>query len=303
MGSCFANAIGTRFEQFKFSSCTNPFGTTYNPISIHRQLKWTLNNELPSENSYANNGEVFFNYNFHSHFSALDKKNLEAQIAEVVRYSNSFLKNTTYILLTYGTAWVYQQKKDNEIVANCHKQPASLFEKRLLTQHEIEESFSSVYELIRKQNPSIKIILTISPVRHIKDTLPLNMVSKSILHVACHSITQQFSGVEYFPAYEIMMDDLRDYRFYKQDRIHPTEEAEDYIWEKFCQSHFDETTLHFIERWKEIKSALAHKPFHPLSRKHQEFLIQLLADLEKLSTRIHTEDEIRLIKQQLINPH
>lgn len=301
MGSCFANAIGLRLEDFKFKTQVNPFGIAYNPVSIHQQLGFALKKELPADGSYATDGELFFNYYFHSLFSSLNKDELSNQIKEVIHQSNSFLKETSCLILTYGTAWVYELKDKKEIVANCHKQPASLFEKRLLTQKEVEDSFESVYEIISKQNPSIQIILTVSPVRHIKDTLPLNAVSKSILRIACHSLAQQFKNVEYFPACEIMMDDLRDYRFYKQDRIHPTEEAEDYIWEKFGDAYFDETTLNFIETWIEIKSALAHKPFLPHSRKHQQFLNELLVRLEKLKPMIDTEQEIRDVQSQLIS--
>lgn len=299
MGSCFANAIGLRLLDFKFKTLVNPFGTTYNPVSIHQQLGFALRNELPENESYATDGELFFNYHFHSQFSSLNRDGLSNQIKEITHQTNSFIKETSCLILTYGTAWVYELKSKNEIVANCHKQPALLFEKRLLTQNEIEDSFGSVYKIISRQNPSCKIILTVSPVRHIKDTLPLNAVSKSILRVACHSISKRFDNVEYFPAYEIMLDDLRDYRFYKQDRIHPTEEAEDYIWEKFCHSHFDETTLHFIETWKEIKTALTHKPFHPNSKKHQEFLIGLQSRLEKLKPVIDVESEIQEVQSQL----
>ncbi len=299
MGSCFANAIGSRLQEFKFKSAVNPFGITYNPVSIHQQLGFALRNELPKGESYATDGELFFNYHFHSQVSSLSKDELSNRIKETVQQSNLFLKEASSVILTYGTSWVYELKDRKEIVANCHKQPASLFEKRLLTQKEIEDSFESIYKIISEKNPSVKIILTVSPVRHIKDTLPLNTLSKSILRVACDSIAQRFSNVEYFPAYEIMLDDLRDYRFYKQDRIHPTEEAENYIWEKFCKTYFDETTLHFIETWKEIKSALTHKPFHPNSKKHQHFLRELLARLEKLKTIINTENEIRDVMSQL----
>lgn len=299
MGSCFANAIGSRLQQFKFSSLTNPFGTTYNPVSIHRQLNWALTNEAPQEKTYTSNGEVFLNYHLHSQFSSLEKTELQSLVTKAIEHSNSFLKSTTCILITYGTSWVFELKSEKEIVANCHKQSPALFEKRLLTQSEIEKSFADTYNQIQKLKRSVKIILTVSPVRHIKDTLPLNMVSKSGLLTACHAITQQFSGVEYFPAYEIMMDDLRDYRFYKQDRIHPTEEAEDYIWQKFCQSHFNKTALHFIETWKEIQAALAHKPFHPHSAKHQQFLKDLLKRLEKMKTSIDTTKEMDQVLQQI----
>lgn len=298
MGSCFANALGAKLETFKFATLTNPFGATYNPVSIHRQLKWSAANEMPEAAGYGSDGDLFFHYHFHSQFSSLQKPTLETQIAEAIQRTNTFLKTVTCLTVTYGTAWVYELKNEKEIVANCHKQPSSLFEKRLLTQEEIIQSFTSVYQTIVQQNPSLKIILTVSPVRHLKDTLPANALSKSILRVACYHLTHRFENVEYFPAYEIMVDDLRDYRFYRQDRIHPTEEAEDYIWEKFCQSHFDKPTLEFLESWKEIQSALAHKPFHQSSKKHQDFLRGLLVKLENLKPFVDVEKEISELKKK-----
>src|SRR6185369_3638007 len=170
----------------------------------------------------------------------------------------------------------YRLKTSNEIVANCHKVPSINFTKSLLTETEIIESFQGFYAKLKSINPDCKIILTISPVRHLKDTLELNSVSKSMLRLSCHSIGNKFSDVEYFPAYEILLDDLRDYRFYKTDRLHPTEEAVEYIWEKFVSAYFDASSKEFIKEWKEIRKDLQHKAFHSQSENHQKFLKSLL---------------------------
>lgn len=147
----------------------------------------------------------------------------------------------------------------------------------------------------------MKIILTVSPVRHLKDTLELNSVSKSVLRLACHQIAGQFDDVEYFPAYEIVMDDLRDYRFYKADMLHPTEEAEDYVWDKFMERYFSPALRDFIHRWQAILLAMRHKPFHPGSSAHQQFLRETLKRLEEFKSLVDVEEEILTLKQQIDN--
>src|SRR5690606_20279404 len=188
---------------------------------------------------------------------------------------------------------------DLDPVANCHKMPSSGFDKRLISAEEIFNSFSSLYTRLQELNPGIRIILTVSPVRHIRDTLPFNQVSKSILRVACHQLAGTFKDVEYFPSYEIMMDDLRDYRFYKPDMIHPTEQAEDYIWEKFIESNLTIEAKKFVFQWKSIQTALQHKPFHVQSRGHQNFLKQTIHKLEQLSDIVNVDEEIAALKAQL----
>ncbi len=300
IGSCFADAMGKHLLENKFES-NNCFGTVYNPVSIHQLLLFGLEQELPSPASYLENEGIHFNYDFHSSFSSLQKKGLENKIETKIAAANQFLKTANRIIITYGTAFVYKRKDTNAIVANCHKLAASHFIKILLTEYEIVESFQKVYSKLKLSNPNCKIILTASPVRHLKDTLELNAVSKSILRLSCHSIVQQFSDVEYFPAYEILLDDLRDYRFYKTDRLHPTDEAIEYIWKKFTDSYFNEPTKKFINDWKEIKKDLHHKPFQPQSASHQKFLKSTLIKLEKLNSVANMIDEIKNLKSQIVN--
>ncbi len=296
IGSCFADEIGSRLTENKFDSWNNRFGTVYNPTSIHCLLLLALENKLPSSESYLHNEEVHFNYNFHSSLSALNQQELENKVKTSIANANEFLKNTNRIIITYGTAFVYRLKNNNEIVANCHKIPSSNFTKSLLRESEVIESFQIFYSKLKSINPDCKIILTVSPVRHLKDTLELNSVSKSILRLSCHSIVNQFSDVEYFPAYEILLDDLRDYRFYKTDRLHPTEEAVEYIWEKFIATYFDEPSKKFIMEWREIRKDLQHQPFHPQSDNHQRFLKSVLNRLENMNTAIDFSNEIETLK-------
>ena len=299
IGSCFANEIGNQLKESKFAISKNPFGTVYNPVSIHRLLLFGLNKSFPGQESYSKNEDICFNYHFHSSFSSLNRGDLESKIRNSILESNSFLKTTDRIIITYGTAFVYKLKSSNEIVANCHKMPSASFEKLLLTESDILKSFEEFYTDLKSINPSVKIILTVSPVRHLKDTLELNAVSKSILRVACHSITNRFPEVEYFPAFEILLDDLRDYRFYKTDRLHATEEAVQYIWEKFVGAYFDEPTKKNVLEWQKIKRDLKHKPFHAQSEKHQKFLRSVLNKLELLNPSIDVKEEIQNLKNEI----
>jgi hypothetical protein len=299
-GSCFADAIGNRLAGYKIKSLVNPFGVIYNPESIHKVLNYSIFNEPLPEHTYLQQEEVFLNYNFHSEFSALKKEELVARLTNAIGASHYFLKDTDWLVITYGTAWVYLRKETGDIVANCHKLPSAAFVKSLLDSETIVSSFNLFYDRLKKFNPQIKIILTVSPVRHIRDTLELNSVSKSMLRVACHNISSQYDDVDYFPAYEIMMDDLRDYRFYKSDMLHPTVEAEDYIWEKFMERYFSVDLKAFVEKWKIILSAMRHKPFHPHTAAHQQFLHSTLARLAELKSEVNVDEEVAVIKEQLI---
>jgi len=300
-GSCFADAIGYRLTSFKRRTLVNPFGVIYNPESIHKVLAYSIFNEPLPEHTFVQNQEVHLNFNFHSAFSALKKNVLVEQLLNTIGSTHYFLKDADWLLLTYGTAWVYRRRETGEIVANCHKLPSALFAKSLLTPEAIISSFRDFYGQLKRFNPRIKIILTVSPVRHLKDTLELNNLSKSVLRVACHDISSQHDDVEYFPAYEMMIDDLRDYRFYKGDMLHPTAEAEDYIWEKFMERYFSPGLKDFVQQWKVILSAMRHKAFHPLAPAHQQFLRDTLKKLEELKTLADVDEEVALISKQILN--
>lgn len=300
-GSCFSDAIGNRLIQYKIETAVNPFGTIYNPESIHKVLSSSIFNEPLPDHTYLQNSEIHLNFDFHSEFSALDRDTLVSHLTNAVGSTHYFLKDTDWILITYGTAWVYHRKDTGEIVANCHKLPSSMFSKSLLSVDTVTSSFSEFYQRLKNFNPKVKIILTVSPVRHIKDTLELNSVSKSVLRVACHNIAGSYADVDYFPAYEIMVDDLRDYRFYSSDMLHPTSDAEDYIWEKFMERYFSSHLQDFVQQWRPILSALRHRPFHPQSAAHQQFIKDTLKKLSDLKSLVNIDDEISVLKQHFIN--
>jgi len=299
LGSCFSDSIGNTLKGNKINTLVNPFGTAYNPVSIQKLMQMAIRNEKPSDDTYLLRDEIHSNYDFHSSFSDLTKGKLEKRMVGQINTVHTYLHTCDFLFITWGTAWVYERKDNRQIVSNCHKQPSVLFSKRLLTHKEIINSFIALHHDLKQFNPGIKIILTLSPVRHLKDTMELNNVSKSVLRLACHSITQRVEETDYFPAYEIMMDDLRDYRFYAADRIHPSVEAEEYIWEKLTDRYFDSDTKSIIQQWELVKKLLAHKPFHAQSASHQKFLNETLLKLKALSTKINVEDEILLLSQEI----
>ena len=300
MGSCFAQNMGKRMLDNKFHAYCNPFGIIFNPLSIFELLQLAATStELPG-NSYVQNEKIWFNYKIHSGFSDPNKATLENKVNHALEKTSQFLRKTNLLILTFGTAWVYELKNTGMLVANCHKVPQHAFTKRLISPEEIISSFEQLLKTLKKIRPDLKCILTVSPVRHIKDTIPLNMVSKSILRLACHQLQENHPEIDYFPAYELLMDDLRDYRFYEKDMLHPNELAQEYVWQHFAPAYFDETTLHFLDTWKKIKSALNHRPFHPASEVHQDFLKNTLAKLEALSKTLDVTEEMATIKAQVI---
>lgn len=300
IGSCFSDAIGTTLSTYKFSCSSNPFGAIYNPTSIHKILLYAIHNQLPPDHTFLTSQGVYLNYDFHSTFGSLSSSELRKALTESIGSIHYFLKETNWLLITYGTSWVYTRKDTGDIVANCHKMPSTGFEKELYTQKKFIESFEALLQQLRAFNPHINIILTVSPVRHIKDTLEMNSVSKAILRLGCHTLSELHENVHYFPSYELMMDDLRDYRFYKPDMIHPSTEAEEYIWQKFTETYFDEPTRSFIADWRDLLQALQHKAFHPTSSAHQQFVQETLKKLERFSGLVNVDAEREQLKKQLL---
>lgn len=300
LGSCFADVIGSRLQANKIIAEVNPFGAIFNPHSIHKILKYIVEDTLPSENTFVQNKEIFLNYDFHSKLAALNISEVQKIIKDKIHASHNILKSAQWLVITYGTAWVYSRKDNDEIVANCHKLPNQQFYKTLLTHKQIINSFDEVYKALKSFNSEIKIILTVSPVRHLKDTLVLNSVSKSVLRLACHTISTSYNDVNYFPAYEIMMDDLRDYRFYKPDMIHPSEEAEDYIWQSFIDAYADEGLKKFLRKWNELSIAISHKPFHIGTEAHQTFLRETIHKFQMLGNEVNVDAEVELLTDQLV---
>ncbi len=296
IGSCFADHIGNYLVDHKFPILSNPFGVIFNPISIVELLKMTQSQTF-SSNLITEHQGIFHHFSFHSNLSALSKKKLELQLTNKIKEVLSFLNTTDTLIITLGTAFVYEHLNHNMIVANCHKVPQKKFRKRLVTVDEIIHAFRNIKTLL---NQFKQVIITVSPVRHLKDSIPLNSVSKSTLRLACHQLCEQFDNFYYFPSYEILMDELRDYRFFKEDMIHPNEIAQKYVWEKFQDAFFSEETKKDVQTIHKLKQASLHKPFHVKSDAHQKFIKNTLSKIETLEKEFDFTEEINSLKQQLL---
>ncbi len=299
MGSCFAEVLGSRLSENKIPTLANPFGTIFNPISMAKLFKQAVDNQVPDEDLFVEKQGVWFHYDFHSSLWGQNKEELAECLTQKMQEVKGWLQKTDFLIFTFGTAFVYRHLETRQIVANCHKMPNKLFQKELLSTTALTEDFKQLHNLLSVLNPSVTIILTVSPVRHTRDTLPLNAVSKSILRVACHELSESLEKVCYFPAYELLMDDLRDYRFYKPDLIHPNEVAEEYIFQKFSEKYFNDLLKQFVREWQKIQQEINHRPQHPNTPAHGLFLENLLKKLQKISALVNVDAEIEAAHQQL----
>ncbi len=301
IGSCFADSIGERLRLNKVMTLVNPFGTVFQPLALAQLLRAAAGEEQDWQQHVVEARGRWQSYDFHSTIGAESPVELLQLIQETVRRVGDFVRTADTVVLTLGTAWAYRLRETGELVSNLHKLPAALFEKELLTADEIVNGLAEVHALLRRLNPEIRLVLTVSPVRHIKDTLPLNAVSKSVLRVACHYLSELLPGVSYFPAYELLTDELRDYRFYASDMLHPSEVAEDYIWDKFARAYFDADFGRFRKEWAAVRQSLGHRPLHLGAPEHRTFLDQTAERLERLSSQgVDVRQELRDVQRQLV---
>ncbi|MBJ6143504.1 GSCFA domain-containing protein [Hymenobacter sp. BT559] len=300
VGSCFADSIGERLRLNKVNALVNPFGTVFQPLALAQLLRAAAGEEQDWQQHVVEARGRWQSYDFHGTIGAESPVELLQTIQETVRRVGDFVRTANAVILTLGTAWAYRLRETGELVSNLHKLPAGLFEKELLTADEIVNGLAEVHALLRRMNPAIRIVLTVSPVRHIKDTLPLNAVSKSVLRVACHYLSELLPNVSYFPAYELLTDDLRDYRFYAADMLHPSEVAEDYIWERFARAYFDADFGRFRKEWAAVRQSLGHRPLHPGAPEHRAFLDQTRERLERMTSQgVDVRQELRDVQRQL----
>jgi lysophospholipase L1-like esterase len=300
MGSCFADEIGAQFKENKFDTLVNPFGTLFNPLSVFQHLIHALSSEPLNPEKWVVYKGLHFHYDLHSSIFHKEKNDLVSQYQSLQKQVKHYL-NGDYIFITLGTAWVYEWVATGETVANCHKQGSRLFRKNLLSPDQILTSFEDCYQLLKSNNPNLKFIFTVSPVRHIKDTLSLNAVSKATLRLSAHQICTQFEDCYYFPSYEIVLDELRDYRFYSPDLLHPNEVAVKHIWNKLGTVIFEKETIGINEKWQKISRSLAHIPLHPDTVEYQNHLLHTLKSLEDLEELLPVEEEIAKLSQKIKN--
>ncbi|GJM35770.1 MAG: hypothetical protein DHS20C18_47710 [Saprospiraceae bacterium] len=290
MGSCFAEHIGGRLLRYKFPTLLNSHGILFNAISIAQALQDLLSEKQYVEADLFQHGEQWHSYAHHGHFSHPDLAEALAQINGRLNEARNFLEKTDILVLTLGTANAFSLRTSGAIVANCHKVPGTAFDRVRLLVSDIVKTLGDAIQALQNRRPELKVLLTVSPVRHIRDGLVENQRSKATLLLAAEALQQSFDFVYYFPSYEMVMDDLRDYRFYDQDMIHPSPMAIDYIWEQFRMAFFSEETQQLLQRIDRILSASRHRPFQPESAAHQTFQKKQLSEIAALQTKWPTLD-------------
>ena len=287
LGSCFASNIGNQLKKYRFQAVQNPFGTLFHPLVIAALFERAVKKDYFTKEDCFLNGESWYSYHVHSSLNAPSNDELVTLLNTKLDLLRTVVLEASHIVITLGTAWGYRLKKTADLVANCHKQPQKNFSKELLTVEEVSQYLQFVQHLLKEVNPSATLLFTVSPIRHIKDGIVENQRSKSHLIAGVHQALEESSLTEtipsfYFPAYELLMDELRDYRFYAADLIHPNEMGIQYVWEKFIKTWVSETALGTMKKVEEIQKGLQHKPFHPQSKAHQKFRKSLEAKISKL---------------------
>lgn len=271
LGSCFANNIGDKLAYYKFRALQNPFGVLFHPLAIENLISRAIQEESYTEEEVFFLNERWQCYDAHSDLSSVAKEDLLGSLNSGLSKTKLYINKASHIFITLGTAWTYQLKESGKEVANCHKVPQLAFKKELLSIEKIVQSLEAIVHQIQTINTKTQIVFTVSPVRHLKDGFLENQLSKAHLISAVHQIIKKGNAL-YFPSYELMMDELRDYRFYGNDLVHPNDLAISYIWEKFVSVWIAQEAWPTMEKVAAVQSGLNHRPFNPESLKHQEFL-------------------------------
>jgi len=289
VGSCFTDHVHHYLVASKFRALQNPNGILFNPMSIANALyRYVENNHLTSDELFERNG-LWNHWDFHSNLSCTSQVESLGQMNHTINSAHEFLKNAQWLIITLGSAFVYELA-GAQIVANCHKMPASHFTKRLLEPEEIISTFNNVIDQLKQFNNTLNIIFTISPVRHLRDGFVENNRSKSVLIHAVDKLTHQHEHLHYFPSYELVVDDLRDYRFYAEDMVHPNYLATRYVWEKFSSSCINGRSREVMKELEQLNMAFHHKPLHPDSTEHIKFRNKFKEIALSLATRFPSID-------------
>ena len=290
IGSCFTEEIGEKMKDLKFDVLQNPNGILYDPVSISSALdSYIKNKQFTGDDLFLLNG-LWHSWQHHSLFSGMDKDNVLENINHSQLEAHRFLKTASWLIITTGTAFNYQLKNSGEAVANCHKASRDVFEKKLLTVEQIIYNLSAAISAVQAFNRKMKVIFTVSPVRHVRDGVIENNRSKARLIEATHSITEKMPNVFYFPAYELIIDVLRDYRFYKKDLVHPDDTATEFVFESFCDTYIDVPGKKLLEEIRAIVTAMNHRPFQKQSPAHKKFMNAQLEKIRKIKSALPLMD-------------
>ena len=302
LGSCFTENIGNKMLDLKFPALVNPFGVMYNPVSVQSGLEILIEQSEFKESDLGLFNDQWFSFYHDTEFSDVDQTICLGKINKSIELASRQLRNADYLLITFGTSWVYKYLKSGNIVSNCHKIPAKEFERIKLDTEDIFVEWANLINRLHELNKNLKIIFTVSPVRHWKDGPVQNQLSKSTLILAIHQLKERFKSIEYFPAYEILMDDLRDYRFYADDMLHPSKVAIDYIWDQFVQTYLEKKTVDITKEVERILLAKTHRPLNQNTPSHKKFIesqIKLIEELEKKYTFLDFVNDRSFFKSQI----
>lgn len=295
LGSCFAERTGEKLFRWHIPVSLNPWGTLFNPVAMEEIVTEALSGKGPDIEPWISQEDLFLSLRYPSACYGYSPDQLQENIRDTHHYIASVFSQFRYLIITLGTAWVFRHRLTGTIVASCHKVAGKEFDKILLTPEQVVNSVGELIRQARSLRPDIRILLTVSPVRHTRDTLELNAVSKSVLRYACHQLVEMGSEIAYFPAYEIMMDDLRDYRFYASDKIHPSPDALSYIWDVFCRQFFTPETMELNEAIETLATGLEHKP-----RQNPAAWLRHLDRMEDQANKISRTYAIRLDREMAL---
>lgn len=302
LGSCFAENMGNLLLENKFRCEMNPFGVLYNPISIAKALRQIMEGKMYDESDLFFSRGEWHSWMHHSSFSAFTSDECLQRINERLTIAKESLRAIDWLIVTWGTSYVYQLQENDEVVGNCHKQPDKMFIRSKLNVRTIVNEWLRVLADIKTINPKVKFLFTVSPIRHTKDSMHGNQLSKSTLLLAADELCRMFANCFYFPSYEIMMDELRDYRFYGDDMIHPSRIAIEYIWQCFSKCYFRVETENVMQEWEEIRKGLAHRPYAPESNAYRSFLSQIVLKIARMKEKmpyLEVQKEIELCESRL----
>ncbi|WP_339699287.1 GSCFA domain-containing protein [uncultured Marixanthomonas sp.] len=284
MGSCFTENIGRKLQYYKFQNLQNPFGIVFHPVAIEKLVTRAINEDLFTETDVFQHNEQWHCFEVHSKLSTNNRDAFISNLNDSLKNLKTYLEQASHIILTFGTAWVYRFIESDSIVANCHKIPQKKFLKELLSVEEVSAAIENTLTLVKTVNFKATIISTVSPVRHIKDGFVENMQSKAHLLSGLHEAISGEKQAFYFPSFEIMMDELRDYRFYEEDMLHPNNLAVSIIWKRFKEVWIASEAEDLQKEIETIQNGLKHRAFNPSGEAHQKFQINLQKKIEKLQT-------------------
>lgn len=299
-GSCFSENMGLKLKEGKFDCRINPYGTLYNPLSIARAMEEIICGKVYTAADLTERDGRWHSMMHHSDYSGNSPEDVLEKINSSIRETREELPHTDILILTFGSARVYENERG--VVGNCHKFPEVCFSRRLISAREIISTWEGLFLKLKEINPGLRTIITVSPIRHIRDGLTGNSVSKAVLRIAAEELTRENECREYFPSYEIMIDELRDYRFYAEDLVHPTPTAVEYIWEKFSETYLSPHTRQIAAEWRKIEKGLSHRASENNSSGYYDFLNHIMTRIEDFHKKypyIAVDKELKKCQKQL----